>query len=128
MVSVEVGFLGDGAYSTKNLLGDLDPRDYVGVMRRCAIYDPVRRSNQEKGPKAPGGHVFPIERGMKRPIAAAADMGHGLGNDQGHGPDAVAGRFVPGGLAEVMGLRPILVVLVRDPLGKFKDKYLFTTI
>ena len=28
---------------------------------------------------------------------------------------------------EVLHLRPILVVLVRDPLGKFKDKYLFTT-
>ena len=28
---------------------------------------------------------------------------------------------------EVLGLRPILVVLIRDPRGKFKDKYLFTT-
>ena len=28
---------------------------------------------------------------------------------------------------EVHGLVPILVVLVRDPLGKFDDKYLFTT-
>ena len=28
---------------------------------------------------------------------------------------------------EVLGLVPILVVLVRDPEGKFKDKYLFTT-
>jgi hypothetical protein len=28
---------------------------------------------------------------------------------------------------EVLGLVPILVVLVRDPQGKFKDKYLFTT-
>jgi hypothetical protein len=28
---------------------------------------------------------------------------------------------------EVYGLVPILVVLVRDPLGKFDDKYLFTT-
>ena len=28
---------------------------------------------------------------------------------------------------EVHGLLPILVVLVRDPLGKFDDKYLFTT-
>jgi len=28
---------------------------------------------------------------------------------------------------EVRELTPILVVLVRDPRGKFKDKYLFTT-
>ena len=28
---------------------------------------------------------------------------------------------------EVLGLRPILVVLIRDPRGKFADKYLFTT-
>ena len=28
---------------------------------------------------------------------------------------------------EVLGLRPILIVVVRDPQGKFKDTYLFTT-
>ena len=28
---------------------------------------------------------------------------------------------------KVLELVPILVVLVRDPEGKFKDKYLFTT-
>ena len=28
---------------------------------------------------------------------------------------------------KVLGLRPILVVLVRDPEGKFRDTYLFTT-
>ncbi len=28
---------------------------------------------------------------------------------------------------EVLGLRPILIVVVRDPRGKFKDTYLFTT-
>src|SRR5262249_61876754 len=28
---------------------------------------------------------------------------------------------------EVLGLRPIRIVVVRDPAGKFRDAYLFTT-
>ena len=28
---------------------------------------------------------------------------------------------------EVLGLRPIQIVVVRDPEGKFRDAYLFTT-
>ena len=56
-------FLGDGAYSAKNLLGDLDERvSYVGVMRSdAAIYDPVppkqpkskRGRKPGKGPRLP---------------------------------------------------------------------------
>ncbi len=128
--------LGDGAYSTKNLLGQLDPRvTYVGVMRAdAAIYDPLppKQSKSRRGPKSHKGPRFPNPReAMKK-----AD-----GNRSGRSPwtwqtvkataygatcklRVVAFQAV---WPEVYGLVPILVVLVRDPRGKFDDKYLFTT-
>ena len=41
-------FIGDGAYSTKKLLGELDSRvTYIGVMRSdAAIYDPLSWSSE----------------------------------------------------------------------------------
>jgi hypothetical protein len=129
-------FLGDGAYSTKNLLGDLDPRvTYVGVMRSdAAIYDPQppKQSKSKRGRKATKGPRLPNPKeAMKK-----ADRNH-----SGQGPwtwqtvkataygvtrklRVVSFQAV---WPEVFGLTPILVVLVRDPRGKFKDKYLFTT-
>jgi hypothetical protein len=128
--------LGDGAYSTKNLLGDLDPRvTYVGVMRAdAAIYDPMppKQSKSRRGPKSHKGPRFPNPKeAMKK-----ADR-----NRSGRGPwtwqtvkataygvtrklRVVSFQAV---WPEVFGLTPILVVLVRDPRGKLKDKYLFTT-
>jgi hypothetical protein len=129
-------FLGDGAYSTKNLLDDLDPRvTYVGVMRAdAAIYDPMppKPSKSKRGPKAKKGPRLPNPKeAMKK-----ADR-----NRNGQGPWAwQTVKATAYGVTrklrvvsfqavwpEVLGLRPILVVLVRDPRGKFKDKYLFTT-
>jgi hypothetical protein len=129
-------FIGDGAYSANNLLGELDPRvTYVGVMRAdAAIYDPVvpkqpkgkRGRKPEKGPRLPN----PKEAVKK------AD-----GNRSGQGPWTwQTVKATAYGVTrklqvlsfqalwpEVRGRVPILVVLVRDPLGKFDDKYLFTT-
>jgi len=129
-------FLGDGAYSTKNLLDDLDPRvTYVGVMRSdAAIYDPLppKQSTSKRGPKAKKGPRLPNPKeAMKK-----ADR-----NRSGQGPWAwQTVKATAYGVTrqlqvvsfqavwpEVLGLRPILVALVRDPRGKFKDKYLFTT-
>jgi hypothetical protein len=129
-------FLGDGAYSTKNLLADLDPRvTYVGVMRAdAAIYDPLppKQPKSKRGRKATKGPRLPNPKeAMKK-----ADR-----NRSGQGPwtwqtvkataygvtrklRVVSFQAV---WPEVHGLTPILVVLVRDPRGKFKDKYLFTT-
>jgi hypothetical protein len=128
--------LGDGAYSTKNLLGGLDPRvTYVGVMRAdAAIYDPMppKQSKSKRGPKAQKGPRFPNPKeAMKK-----ADC-----NRDGRGPwtwqtikataygvtrqlRVVSFQAV---WPEVLALVPILVVLVRDPRGKFDDKYLFST-
>jgi len=128
--------LGDGAYSTKNLLGGLDPRvTYVGVMRAdAAIYDPLlpEQSKSKRGRKAQKGPRFPNPKeAMKK-----ADRNRG-----GRGPwtwqtvqataygvtrklRVVSFQAV---WPEVSALAPILVVLVRDPRGKFDDKYLFAT-
>jgi hypothetical protein len=129
-------FVGDGAYSAKNLLGELDSRvTYVGVMRSdAAIYDPQppkqpkskRGQKPQKGPRLPNP-----KKAMKK-----ADR-----NRNGHGPwlwqpvEATAYGITrqlqvlsfQAVWPKVMGLVPILVVLVRDPEGRFKDKYLFTT-
>jgi hypothetical protein len=129
-------FIGDGAYSASNLLGDLDPRvTYVGVMRAdAAIYDPAvpQQSKSKRGPKAKKGPRLP----NPKQAAKKAD-----GNRRGQGPwtwqTVKANAYgVTRKLRvlsfqaiwpEVHGLLPILVVLVRDPLGKYEDKYLFTT-
>ena len=129
-------FLGDGAYSTKHLLGDLHQRvTYVGVMRAdAAIYDPLppQQSQSRRGPKAKKGPRLPNPKeALKK-----ADR-----NRSGRGPwnwrtVKVTAYGVTRRLRvvsfqavwpQVLGLRPIMVVLVRDPRGKFKDKYLFTT-
>ncbi len=129
-------FIGDGAYSAGNLLADLDPRvTYVGVMRAdAAIYDSVvpKQSKSKRGRKPTKGPRLP----NPKEAVKKAD-----GNRSGKGPwvwktvkatcygvtrklKVLSFQAV---WPEVRGLLPILVVLVRDPKGKFADKYLFTT-
>jgi hypothetical protein len=128
--------LGDGAYSAKNLLGDLDQRvAYVGVIRSdAAIYDPL----PPKQPKSKRGRK--PHKGPRLPSPAEA-MKKADRNRSGKGPWAwqwveasaygVTRRLqvlsFQAVWPKVLGLRPILVVLVRDPEGKFRDTYLFTT-
>jgi hypothetical protein len=129
-------FVGDGAYSAGNLLADLDPRvTYVGVMRAdAAIYDPL----VPKQPKSKPGRKATKGPRLANPKEAVKKAD---GNRRGQGPwtwqtvkatcygvtrklRVLSFQAV---WPEVRGLLPILVVLVRDPLGKFDDKYLFTT-
>ena len=128
--------VGDGAYSANNLLGELDSRvKYVGVMRAdAAIYDPVppKQPKSKRGPKPQKGCRLPNPKeAMKK--ADRNRNGRGLWVWQTIEATAygvtrqlqvVSFQAV---WPEVLGLVPILVVLVRDPEGKFKDKYLFTT-
>jgi hypothetical protein len=128
--------VGDGAYSANNLLAELDPRvTYVGVMRAdAAIYDPVppKQPKSKRGPKPHKGPRFPHPKEVLKQAE---------GNRSGRGPwswqtvqataygvtrslQVVSFQAV---WPEVLRLVPILVVLVRDPRGKFPDKYLFTT-
>ena len=125
--------LGDGAYSTKNLLGGLDPRvTYVGVMRAdAAIYDPMppKQSKSKRGPKSHKGPRFP----NPKEAVKKADDGRGPWTWQTVKATAYGAtrklRVISFQAVwpEVLALTPILVVLVRDPRGKFDDKYLFTT-
>jgi hypothetical protein len=129
-------FIGDGAYSANNLLKDLDERvTYVGVMRSDAeIYTPTppKQPKSKRGPKPRNGPRLPS------PCEATKKADR---NRSGKGPwvwqsieataygvtrslEVVSFHAV---WPKVLGLRPILVVLVRDPEGPFKDKYLFTT-
>jgi len=129
-------FIGDGAYSASNLLGEMDERvTYVGVMRSDAeIYDPTppKQSKSKRGRKPQKGpRLLRPREAMKK-----ADR-----NRNGNGPWAwhtveATAYGVTRKLQvvsfeavwpKVLALVPILVVLVRDPEGKFKDKYLFTT-
>jgi hypothetical protein len=132
----KVVLLGDGAYSTKHLLGDLDERvTHVGVMRSdAAIYDPVppKQPKSKRGPKPRKGPRFP----SPKEAVKKADR-----NRSGKGPwawqwvEATAHGTTrrlqvlsfQAVWPKVLGLRPILVVLVRDPQGKFRDTCLFTT-
>jgi hypothetical protein len=129
-------FIGDGAYSTGNLFADLDPRvTFVGVMRAdAAIYDPIvpKQPKSKPGRKATKGPRFP----NPKEAVKKAD-----GNRSGKGPWVwQTVRATCYGVTrklqvlsfqavwpEVRGLLPVLVVLIRDPQGKFDDKYLFTT-
>lgn len=129
-------FIGDGAYSANNLLADLDPRvTYVGVMRSdAAIYDPIppKQPKSKRGRKPGKGPRLPNPKEIMKKAGR---------NRSGRGPWAwqtieATAYGVTRQLQvisfqalwpKVMGLVPILVVLVRDPEGRFEDKYLFTT-
>jgi hypothetical protein len=128
--------IGDGAYAAGGLLEDLDRRvQYVGRMRGDAeIYDPQvpPQPPGKRGPKPKKGPRLP----NPREAARRADR-----DRHGHGPwvwhdievtvygvtrwlRVLAYQAV---WPEVLGLRPIRIVVVRDPEGKFRDAYLFTT-
>lgn len=127
-------FLGDGAYSAKNLLGDLNPRvRYVGVMRGdAAIYDP-RPPKQSKSKRGRKPHKGPRLPSPRQAVQKADRPSRGPGvwqtvKARAYGVtrklQVISFQAV---WPKVLGLRPILVVLVRDPRRKFKDTYLFTT-
>jgi hypothetical protein len=127
-------FLGDGAYSAKTLLGKLSPRvTYIGVMRGdAAIYDPrPPKSRKGKGgPKPKKGPRLPSPR------EAVKKADHRQGGPWAWHTVKATAYGVRRTLKvlsyqavwpRVLSLTPILVVLVRDPLGRFKDAYWFTT-
>jgi hypothetical protein len=127
-------FLGDGAYSTKILLGELDPRiTYIGVMRGdAAIFDPrpPKRRHGKGGPKPRKGPRLPsprkaIQKANRRcggPWVWRTIKATAYGTK--HTFQVLSYEAV---WPRVLGLRPIQVVLVRDPLRRLKDAYWFTT-
>jgi DDE superfamily endonuclease len=128
--------VGDGAYATKGLLADLDERvTFVGRLRGdAALYDPrapvakkgKRGPKPMKGPKLPKPKEAAAKADRKRlPVGpwAWADVSvsvYGCARSL----KALAYEVV---WPTVLGYRPIQVVVVRDPSGRMRDCYLFTT-
>jgi hypothetical protein len=128
--------IGDGAYAAQGLLETLAPEVvFVGRLRGdAAVYDPrpPRTVTGRRGPKP--------KKGPRRPspkeAAAKADRARSRSSDwawQQVTVTAYGNRRAVRALAyevvwpTVLGLRVIQVVVVRDPSGKMRDAYLFTT-
>src|SRR5207344_1861082 len=126
----------DGAYASKWLLGNLDERvTFVGRMRGdAAVYDPQVPASRagKRGPKAKKGKRLPSPKAA----AGKADRkktttGEWVWQEVAvtvYGRErtlrALAYEVV---WPTVTGLRPVRVVVVRDPEGRMNDAYLFTT-
>src|ERR1019366_4060218 len=128
--------VGDGGYSAEKLLNNLDKRvPYVGRMRSDAeVYDPVvpHQAHSKRGPKPKKGSRLPgpkeaaqradANRTKQSPWAwqTVEALAYGVQRTL----QVLAYTVV---WPEVFGLRPVRIVVVRDPEGKMKDAYLFTT-
>jgi hypothetical protein len=128
--------VGDGAYATKVLLVDLDERvTFVGRLRGdAALYDPrvPKAKKGQRGPKAKKGAKLP----KPKEAATKADRKRTTSGDWlwqevdvvvygcARSLKALAYEVV---WPTVLGYRPIQVVVVRDPSGRMRDCYLFTT-
>jgi hypothetical protein len=127
--------VGDGAYASKRLLAGLDERlTFVGRLRGdAALYDPRVPPAQagRRGPKATKGPRLP----KPKEAAARADRKRAAAPWRWWDVTVtVYGRTrvlrVLGYAAvwpTVLGRRPVQVVVVRDPEGRLRDAYLFTT-
>ena len=128
--------VGDGAYASKALLADLDERvAFVGRLRGdAALFDrhvpPAPKG--KRGPKAKKGARLP----SPKQAAAKADRKRSPTGDWLWHEVTVAAYGRTRTLQvlayqalwpRVLGLRPVQVVVVRDPEGKLEDGYLFTT-
>jgi hypothetical protein len=128
--------VGDGAYATKGLLLDLDERvTFVGRLRGdAAVYDPrvppaqkgKRGQKAKKGPKLPKPKEAAAKADRKR--TASGDWVWQEVSVSVYGCarslKALAYEVV---WPTVLAYRPIQVVVVRDPSGRMRDCYLFTT-
>ena len=126
----------DGAYACSELLEDLPKRvEFVGRMRGdAAVYDPVvpAQPKGKRGPKPKKGPRLP----SPKEAAARADRNRKAEGEWSWQEVAVTAYGCLRALKvvsyevvwpRVLGLRRIKVVVVRDPEGKMKDAYLFTT-
>ncbi|HET8644941.1 MAG TPA: transposase, partial [Vicinamibacteria bacterium] len=128
--------VGDGAYACAAMLEGLDERvTFVGRLRGdAALYDPrvPAAPRGKRGPKAQKGPRLP----SPKQAAAKADrkrkpFGEWLWREvavtaygRARSLRALAYDVV---WPSVAGLRPLQVVVVRDPSGRLRDCYLFTT-
>jgi hypothetical protein len=128
--------VGDGAYASKALLADLDERvTFVGRLRGdAALFDPrvpkapqgQRGRKAQKGPRLPSPKQAAAKADRKR--MACGDWVWQEVTVTAYGQARTLHAFAYEALwPRVLGLRPVQVVVVRDPQGKLEDGYLFTT-
>jgi hypothetical protein len=131
-----VTLVGDGAYACKGLLEGLDPRvTFVGRRRGdAALFDPrvppakpgKRGPKAKKGPKLPSPKAAAAKADRKRTSVGAwlwqvvEVVVYGC-------PRSLQSFAYAAVWPTVLGLRPIRVVVVRDPDGRMREAYLFTT-
>jgi len=128
--------VGDGAYACKELLLDLPEQvHFVGRMRGdAAVYDPKppRARKGKRGPKAKKGPRLPKPReAAKKADRQRTGRGDWLWQEvwvriYGKQRRLRAVRY-QAVWPRVLGLRPVQIVVVRDPSGQMDDVYLFTT-
>jgi hypothetical protein len=128
--------VGDGAYACKEMLADLaEPVAFVGRMRGdAALYDPrvpqakkgQRGRKATKGPRLPSPKAAALKADRKRTTTGQWLWQMVRVFAYGEVRDLWAVSYVAL-WPHVLGLRPIRVVVVRDPSGKMRDVYLFTT-
>jgi hypothetical protein len=126
----------DGAYAATALLADLDERvTFVGRLRGdAAVYDPHvaqakpgrRGRKARKGPRLPSPKEAAAKADRKR--IAVGDWVWREVTVTAYGEQrALKVLAYLAVWPRVLGLRPVRVVVVRDPDGKLDDAYLFTT-
>jgi hypothetical protein len=128
--------VGDGAYACKELLADLDERvTFVGRLRGdAAVYDPrvpqpkkgKRGPKPKKGPRLPSPKEAAKKADRKRTTTGLWLWREVQVTAYGESRTLLAVSY-EAVWPRVLGLRPVLVVVVRDPSGKMRDCYLFTT-
>lgn len=128
--------VGDGAYACKRLLGGLDERvTFVGRLRGdAAVYDPrvpparqgQRGRKAQKGPRLPAPQEAAAKADRQR--SAVGEWVWQAVTVTVYGEQRTLRALAYEALwPTVLGLRPIRVVVVRDPEGRMRDAYLFTT-
>lgn len=128
--------VGDGAYAANPLLSGLDERvTFVGRLRGdAAIYDarvPKAKKGQrgrkaQKGPRLPSPKAAAAKADRKR--SATGDWLWQAVTVTAYGKERVLWALAYQAVwPRVLGLRPVRVVVVRDPQGKLDDAYWFTT-
>ncbi len=129
--------VGDGAYACKEMLGDW-PKERVTFTGRlrgdAALYDPKvpEQPKSKPGQKPSKGPRLPSPRdAAKKADANKSKEGQWLWQEvkvKAYGKERTLLALSYEALwPHVLGLRPVKIVVVRDPEGKMRDCYLFTT-
>ena len=128
--------IGDGAYAAGHLLKDLDERIvYVGRMRADAeLYGltPPKGRQGKRGPKPQKGGRLPspaeaVKKADRKQSGKGASAWQEL-EVSAYGVTRTLKVLTYLALwPRVTGLKPVRVIIVRDPEGQLDDTYLFTT-